>query len=77
MISKNRNGRGSGGIRRAGGKPGQGIAQPGQGSVAGGVRIRSSHGKESLSKEQNKNKWYVKPSRIFTRDTAGIRAVAA
>jgi hypothetical protein len=62
MISKNRNGRTSTARRGAGGEPGQGIAQPGQGSVAGGIRIGDNHGKESLSKEQNKNKLNISSS---------------
>jgi hypothetical protein len=67
MISKNRNGGASTARRGAGGKPGQGIAQPGQGSVAVGGRVGGSHGKESLSKEQNKNKSNIAPARFASR----------
>ena len=78
MISKNRNGRTSTARRGAGGEPGQGIAQPGQGSAAGGRGIGGSHGKESLSKEQNKNKPYIAaPQTLFWAKTAPPRVESA
>jgi hypothetical protein len=67
MISKNRNGGTSTARRGAGGEPGKLSAQPGQGSVAGGIRIGGNHGKESLSKEQNKNKSNIAPARFASR----------
>jgi hypothetical protein len=67
MISKNRNGGSSPSPLGAGGEPGKLSTQPGQGSVAVRGRVGGSHGKESLSKEQNKNKSNIAPARFASR----------